>query len=114
VNYLAKYIGREKLYSRVKGLGYMLPDMDAMLYSKLVGIEWLELEHIELSSQQTGNWIKIYNKDTCKNDVFTWEDIIHEDDYPHVMAHFEAYVTGKSDVYQILKLNLLTHLRFTV
>ncbi len=45
---MAKYIGREKLYSRVKGLGYMLPDMDAMLYSKLVGIEWLELEHIEL------------------------------------------------------------------
>lgn len=70
MNYLAKYIGREKLYSRVKGLGYMLPDMDAMLYSKLVGIEWLELEHIELSSQQTGNWIKIYNKDTCKNDVY--------------------------------------------
>ena len=51
---MAKYIGRE---------------MDAMLYSKL-GIEWLEFEHIELSSQQTGNWIKIYNKDTCKNDVY--------------------------------------------
>ena len=43
-----------------------------------------------------------YDYDTCKNDVFTWEDIIHEDDYPHVMAHFEAYVTGKSDVYQIM------------
>ena len=43
-----------------------------------------------------------YDYDSCKNDVFTWEDIIHEDDYPHVMAHFEAYVTGKSDVYQIM------------
>jgi PAS domain-containing protein len=33
-----------------------------------------------------------YDYDTCKNDVFTWEDIIHEDDYPHVMAHFEACI----------------------
>lgn len=62
---MAKYIGREKLYSRVKGLGYMLPDMDAMLYSKL-GIEWLEFEHIELSNQRlvTGSKfiIKIHAK----------------------------------------------------
>jgi len=66
VNYLAKYIGREKLYSRVKGLGYMLPDMDAMLYSKLAGIERLEFEHIELSNQRlvTGSKfiIKIHAK----------------------------------------------------
>lgn len=88
---MAKYIGREKLYSRVKGLGYMLPDMDAMLYSKLVGIEWLELEHIELSSQQTGNWIKIYNKDTCKNDVYVgFNGHLHHFDMLYVCNDHQA------------------------
>lgn len=44
----------------------MLPDMDAMLYSKLAGIERLEFEHIELSNQRlvTGSKfiIKIHAK----------------------------------------------------
>ncbi|MDH4943836.1 sensor domain-containing diguanylate cyclase [Sulfurimonas sp. C5] len=34
-------------------------------------------------------------------DVFTWENIIHPDDYPRVMQHFEAYISGQTDKYEI-------------
>ncbi len=34
-------------------------------------------------------------------DVFTWENIIHPDDHPIVMKHFELYVSGKIDKYEI-------------
>lgn len=33
--------------------------------------------------------------------VFTWEDIIHPDDYPGVMHHFEQYISGQSEAYEI-------------
>lgn len=33
--------------------------------------------------------------------VFTWENIIHPDDYPHVMHHFEMYLSGKHDRYEL-------------
>lgn len=33
--------------------------------------------------------------------VFTWENIIHPDDYERVMKHFELYISGKIDKYCI-------------
>lgn len=36
-----------------------------------------------------------------KEDVFTWEHLIHPEDYARVMAHFEDYVTGRSERYRI-------------
>ena len=33
--------------------------------------------------------------------IFTWESIIHPDDYSRVMKHFELYTSGQSDTYQI-------------
>lgn len=42
-----------------------------------------------------------YKVDSLQKDVFTWENVIHPDDYPKVMEHFEAYVTGKVKTYRI-------------
>jgi diguanylate cyclase (GGDEF)-like protein/PAS domain S-box-containing protein len=42
-----------------------------------------------------------YEVDSLKEDVLTWENIIHPDDYARVMAHFEAYIKGESDRYRI-------------
>ncbi|RTR39044.1 diguanylate cyclase [Shewanella canadensis] len=36
-----------------------------------------------------------------QENVFTWENIIHPDDYKRVMAHFEQYITGQSTQYLI-------------
>jgi len=33
--------------------------------------------------------------------VFTWENIIHPDDYDRVMKHFELYINGENDEYCI-------------
>lgn len=35
------------------------------------------------------------------NTVFTWERLIHPEDYPRVMAHFEAYLNQQVDEYRI-------------
>jgi len=42
-----------------------------------------------------------YSVGSLENTVFTWESIIHSDDYKRVMAHFENYITHKSDEYKI-------------
>jgi len=42
-----------------------------------------------------------YDLNFFEETVFTWENIIHPDDYERVMDHFEAYVNGKSDLYKI-------------
>ncbi|QCU90362.1 sensor domain-containing diguanylate cyclase [Thiomicrorhabdus sediminis] len=42
-----------------------------------------------------------YDVGSFAEDVFTWENVIHPDDYARVMEHFEAYTTGKSDLYKI-------------
>ncbi|RTE65675.1 sensor domain-containing diguanylate cyclase [Amphritea opalescens] len=34
-------------------------------------------------------------------DVFTWEEIIHPNEYADVMLHIEQYINGESDVYHI-------------
>jgi len=36
-----------------------------------------------------------------QENVFTWENIIHPDDYQRVMTHFEQYINGKSTQYLI-------------
>ncbi|GHE94677.1 sensor domain-containing diguanylate cyclase [Thalassotalea profundi] len=48
-------------------------------------------------------WFRMleYEIDYSKNDVFTWENIIHPDDYSRVMKHFESYLYGKLDHYEI-------------
>ncbi|MBN2825947.1 MAG: diguanylate cyclase [Campylobacterales bacterium] len=42
-----------------------------------------------------------YEVDALDNNVFTWENLIHPDDYPMVMQHFESYIAGKIDKYSI-------------
>ncbi|MGH8485789.1 MAG: sensor domain-containing diguanylate cyclase, partial [Pseudomonas sp.] len=42
-----------------------------------------------------------YASHSLDNSVFTWESVIHPEDYPRVMAHFEAYVTGQSAQYRV-------------
>lgn len=48
-------------------------------------------------------WYKMlgYNPHSLENNVFTWERVIHPDDYPRVMYHFEQYISGGSDSYEI-------------
>jgi len=36
-----------------------------------------------------------------ENSVLTWENVIHPDDYSRVMQHFELYLAGKIDQYEI-------------
>jgi diguanylate cyclase (GGDEF)-like protein/PAS domain S-box-containing protein len=42
-----------------------------------------------------------YDVDSLEGTVFTWENVIHADDYDRVMEHFDRYITKKSDTYQI-------------
>lgn len=43
-----------------------------------------------------GYEVGVFNKD-----VYSWENIIHPDDYEMVMRHFENYITGKTSQYQV-------------
>lgn len=53
--------------------------------------------------RRSPGWYRMlgYNVDSLQGDVFTWEDIIHPEDYPRVMEHFEHYITGRNDSYCI-------------
>ncbi|KAA6170669.1 diguanylate cyclase domain-containing protein [Pseudomonas veronii] len=42
-----------------------------------------------------------YPPHSLENSVFTWENIIHPDDYPRVMAVFDDYLQRRSPHYQI-------------
>ncbi len=48
-------------------------------------------------------WFRMlgYDQNIFKNDVFTWENAIHPEDYERVMTHFESYINGKIPLYQI-------------
>lgn len=48
-------------------------------------------------------WFRIlgYDIGIFKKNVFTWENVIHIDDYDRVMEHFESYINGKSPEYKI-------------
>jgi len=49
------------------------------------------------------NWYIMlgYDIDAFENTVFTWEGVIHPDDFDRVMDHFDSYITHKSSSYQI-------------
>ncbi len=42
-----------------------------------------------------------YNPHSLDNTVFTWESVIHPDDYQRVMHYFEQYINGLTDTYEI-------------
>lgn len=42
-----------------------------------------------------------YEVDSFNQDVFTWENVIHENDYAGVMMHFENYVKGITNKYEV-------------
>jgi diguanylate cyclase (GGDEF)-like protein/PAS domain S-box-containing protein len=48
-------------------------------------------------------WYLMLNYDVSEleNTVFTWERIIHPDDFNRVMNHMDNYITHKSDTYKI-------------
>ena len=52
---------------------------------------------------RNSGWYRMldYPIDCFNKNVYTWENIIHPDDYDAVMKHFEAYITGKIKEYKI-------------
>ncbi|MDZ3993234.1 diguanylate cyclase [Pseudomonas sp. Teo4] len=42
-----------------------------------------------------------YASHSMANTVLTWESVIHPEDYPRVMAHFEAYINQRNERYLI-------------
>lgn len=48
-------------------------------------------------------WYKMlgYVSHSLDNSVFTWESIIHPEDYARVMEHFEAYITQQAEHYRV-------------
>ncbi|SEL03152.1 PAS domain S-box-containing protein/diguanylate cyclase (GGDEF) domain-containing protein [Colwellia chukchiensis] len=42
-----------------------------------------------------------YDVGAFREDVFTWENVIHPEDYARVMHQFEAYITGKINIYEV-------------
>lgn len=42
-----------------------------------------------------------YASHSMANSVLTWESVIHPEDYPRVMAHFEAYISQRNERYLI-------------
>lgn len=42
-----------------------------------------------------------YQTHSMANTVLTWESVIHPEDYPRVMAHFEAYINQRNERYRI-------------
>ena len=42
-----------------------------------------------------------YPAHSMANNVLTWENVIHPEDYPRVMAHFEAYLERRTERYRI-------------
>lgn len=41
-----------------------------------------------------------YTPHSLENSVFTWENVIHPEDYPQVMALFDAYINRRAPHYQ--------------
>lgn len=52
---------------------------------------------------RSAGWYRMlgYDVDSLNQDVLTWENVIHPDDYPNVMAHFEDYVKDRIPAYRI-------------
>lgn len=41
-----------------------------------------------------------YPRDSLENNVFTWESVIHSEDYPRVMALFDDYISQRTPLYR--------------
>lgn len=52
---------------------------------------------------RNAGWYRMLEHDvnSLNKDVLTWENVIHPDDYPNVMSHFEDYVQGRMSEYKI-------------
>lgn len=48
----------------------------------------------------TGTPIPGYPRHSLENSVFTWENVIHPQDYPHVMTLFDDYISRRAPHYQ--------------
>ncbi|ONH57582.1 PAS domain S-box-containing protein/diguanylate cyclase (GGDEF) domain-containing protein [Pseudomonas cedrina] len=42
-----------------------------------------------------------YHRHTLENSVFTWESVIHPEDYPQVMKRFDDYIHRRAPYYQV-------------
>ena len=53
--------------------------------------------------ERSAGWYRMlnYDIDSFDKNVYTWENIIHPEDYPSVMKHFESYVNGEIECYKI-------------
>lgn len=49
------------------------------------------------------SWYRMlgYEVAVLRADVFTWEKLIHPEDYPRVMHQFERYIAGEINVYEV-------------
>lgn len=98
------------IYNEVQGTVYMksvtIPDISE---DALATILELISDGIWDWDATTGNvyrspgWFRMLNYDVSEleNTVFTWESIIHPDDFNRVMEHFGNYTAHKSDNYKI-------------
>jgi diguanylate cyclase (GGDEF)-like protein/PAS domain S-box-containing protein len=52
---------------------------------------------------RNSGWYRMLGHDehSLNKDVLTWENVIHPDDYPNVMSHFEDYIQGRVSEYKI-------------
>ncbi len=53
--------------------------------------------------KRSPGWFRMlgYDNNALDATVISWENIIHPEDYPNVMAIFDRYVTGQSDKYVV-------------
>lgn len=89
----------KKLLDCEKVLDY--PKMSSILDIIEEGVwDWsANTGHVERSP----GWYRMLNYDVgaFPKTVFTWENLIHPDDYPMVMRHFDDYLSGKISSYEI-------------
>jgi diguanylate cyclase (GGDEF)-like protein/PAS domain S-box-containing protein len=75
-------------------LGYVLDIISEGVW------DWNALNgHVERSP----GWYRMlgYEVFSLDKNVYTWENLIHPEDYPEVMKHFEAYINGEIGYYNI-------------
>tara|TARA_B110000211_G_scaffold234983_1_gene308042 strand:+ start:12737 stop:13756 length:1020 start_codon:yes stop_codon:yes gene_type:complete len=55
------------------------------------------------SVTRSPSWYRMLGYDIAvfKDDVFTWENVIHPEDYPRVMHQFESYLAGEINLYEV-------------
>lgn len=91
--------------SNVEPLKFNLSDMnDSMLHTVLE----LVSDGIWDWNANTGfvyrnaRWYEMlgYSPHSLENNVLTWENVIHPDDYPQVMSRFDDYLSERSPTYQ--------------